>query len=433
MNSVAPASTPDGPPAGRLAKSSRLQRTWLRVLIVVLVLPLYLSGISGDSVTHGDESYWTIVGLRASSLFFVDHDFDNPFWTSQLHSKYFSAAMNTSRNPKLGMYLIGLPIIWLDAPEPPPKQYPYNFKQTPQWNRDRNLIGSRATLTAARIPQVALGVIAAVLFFSLLHTLVPAWMAAAGALLLASNPLVHVICRRAMLDAPAYAFTVAAMLWLVRACITPERKLAWILLGLFTGAAISSKLNAGILVPIVASCCLLESVMSRTIRPLIGGLVTGAITLALMFALNPTLYGAPVSGLLAMFDLGRATQEALHMGYPATALHTVGSRVAAIAHALFGDFGVFGAHLNFSPDALLMLLGLVVLAWKSPTSTSARVVLVWLVMTVAVLATWIPQPWDRYFVPATPPFAAIECVGLWALISTMSAGFGRLRNRRAGP
>ena len=73
----------------------------------------------------------------------------------------------------------------------------YAFGRSEEWNRERGLLPEPATLLAARLPVVALSLLGVLAFFQLLRMLVGPGASFAGALMLATSPLVVLLCRRA--------------------------------------------------------------------------------------------------------------------------------------------------------------------------------------------------------------------------------------------
>ena len=193
-------------------RRARLTRI-LRGVLLAILIPIYAQGLASDEQTHGDETYWSAAAWQATSLFFIERDFRAPFWTRGIsvpiltRDKAREGAAN--RNPKLGMYLLGAPMLLTGVPRP--QWTTFNFGQSSEWNRSQGRLPARSTLLAARLLVAGLGVAAGLWMFSLLCSLLHPVAAAAGALLVAVNPLVHLVCRRAMLDGPAYAFSIAAI------------------------------------------------------------------------------------------------------------------------------------------------------------------------------------------------------------------------------
>ena len=215
-------------PDSSAKRRARLTRILRGVLAAVLIL-VFAYDLASDEQTHGDETYWSAAAWQATSHFFVERDFRAPFWTRGTsvpiltRDKAKEGAAN--RNPKLGMYLLGAPMLLTGVPQP--RWTPYQFGESPEWNRSQGRLPARSTLLAARMAVAGLGVAAGLWMFSVLCSLLHPGAAAVGALLVAVNPLVHLVCRRAMLDGPAYAFSVAAILAAIFACEERNRDRFW--------------------------------------------------------------------------------------------------------------------------------------------------------------------------------------------------------------
>ncbi len=402
-----------GSPAERAPRRARR----LRAALLLLLSPWYAWDLGSDRLTHGDEAYWTAAAWRTTSLLLA----------GDLGEAWRQGAI--TRTPKLGLYLIGAPLHGLGAP--PPRFAAYDFYRSPQWNRERGLLPDPAALRAARLPGALLGVLACLWLFELLRPVTgPGW-AFAGALLLGLDPLAHLSCRRAMLDAPAFAFGVAAARFTSAACARPERWAPVLLAGAAAGAATASKLNAALAVALLGLALGLEAARARSALPLRRAALAGALALALFVATDPSLYRAPVAGIVARLELGGELQEQLERlaaPYPGHALRSVPERARAGFEVLLLRRGPVGAWLGVPLDPPLLLAGLATLLARARRCASARVLLLWLATSVLGVLLWTPVRWERYFLPALAPLVAIECSGL-ALGSAWLAA--RLRRARA--
>jgi 4-amino-4-deoxy-L-arabinose transferase-like glycosyltransferase len=396
---------------------------------VLVVAPCYARGLASDAITFGDETYWTAHAYTAAHLAFVRRDLANPFWTHGLGVRMLEETglplflMPPSRVPKLGLLLIGSSMLLLDAPVPRPKNY--DFYQTNEWNREQGRLPPLATLAAARLPSAILGTVAAVCFFQVLRSLVPSAAAFAGALLLALNPLVHWYARLATLDAIATSFTVAAILFTIRACERPERWAPLLLAALLACAAASSKLSAGMLAPVMGTAFLLEAWLRPAPRLLLRGALAGLLAALLFVALNPSLYAAPLAGLGSMLRVG-SELSSVRLRDPNVVLADVPSRVAAAREWLFDGFGMLRPWLGLRLDGACFALGLGLLGWRARREAAARVVLLWLVATLAAVSLWTPLRFERYYLPALAPIAAAESVALAWLAQLAARGLRAL-------
>lgn len=397
------------------AVAPRFTDSRLCLLLLVVLIPSYGAGLASDTLTHGDEAYWISAGTKSYELLFVERNLRSPDWQTgamasvlDLHHPTETAA---NRNPKLGALWIGLGVHALDAPRPPRWTKEYAFGRSPEWNRARGLLPEPATLLAGRVPVVVLSLAGALAFFRLLRLLVGPGASFAGALMLATSPLVLLLCRRAMLDGSAFAFSIAAVWLTACACSGSARVVPALAAGALAGAALSCKLNAGVLVPVLGAAFAWEALRRRSLAPLLRGGLAGGTASILFLALNPTLYIAPFEGILSMLRIGSELGQ-LGDAFGRAALPTLASRIEAAYDLLLGERGIFASRLGLPLDGLLLAVGAAVLVAQSRAQPAARVLLLWLVVSLAAVCVWPPVRWDRYFLPAMAPVAAAECLAL---------------------
>jgi hypothetical protein len=391
----------------------------LRLLLVLILVPCYARQLASDAITFGDETYWTAHAYTATHLLLVRRDLSNPFWTHGLEARVQEPTglplflMPPSRVPKLGLFLIGSSVLLLDAPPPRPKNY--DFYQTNQWNREHGRLPPLATLAAARLPSAMLSVVAAVGLFSVLCTLTPPGVAFAGALLFALNPLVDWYARLATLDMIAVSFSILAIGFTIRSCQQPERWAPLLLAALFACAAASSKLNAALLVPVLGAALLLEAWLGRAPRLVVRGAVAGLLAALLFVALNPSLYAHPWGGLVSTLRVGSELSN-VRLRDPSVVLADLPSRIESAREMLFDGYAMLRRWLGLRVDPALFAIGLGVLAWRARREAAARVVLLWLIVSLAAVALWTPLRFERYYLPALPVIAAAECLALGLLL-----------------
>lgn len=405
---------------------------WLRVLLVLVLAPCYARGIASDSIGFGDETYWTAHGWKAAQLLFVRRDLDHPFWSYGRDARVLEKTelpfflMPPTRVPKLGLLLIGSSVLLLDAPEPRPR--PYDHFRSVAWNREQGNLPPLATLLAARLPAVIFGIIGALFLYSLLRGLLAPGWAFAGALLFGLNPLIHWFSRLATTDVIASSFSIGAILFAVRACERPDRWAGVLLAGVLACAAVSSKLNAGILAPVLGAAFLIEAWLRRAPGLLLRAAVSAALAAFLFVALNPTLYDDPLGGALSMLRVGSEFGE-LKLMSSIVLLDSVGSRVRAACDVLLGGAGMLASHLRLPVDHVLLPVGFGLLAWRARTLPAARVLLLWLIAALAAVSLWTPMRFERYYIPAIAPIAVAECLALAFLLElAVRAGSRALRS-----
>ncbi|MGH0029128.1 MAG: ArnT family glycosyltransferase [Myxococcota bacterium] len=401
----------------------------LGVLLAVILLPLYLTGLDADGITHGDEAYWIQAGARSAARVAAG-DLRSPDWQTGAMASVLDVDHPTetaaTRNPKLGALLIGAGVRLADAPLPARWSRDYGFGRSVEWNRRNGFLPARETLRAGRLPVALLGVAGAVALYALLCGVVHRGWAFAVALLYATSPLVWTAARRAMLDGPALAFSLGAVLAAAAVCRAPRRLAPMLAAGLLCGAALASKLNAAVLVPVLVLAFGLEAVRRRDPRLLGRAALAGVLALAVFVGTNPTLYVAPVEGMLSMLRIGGEV-GGLGRIFPGVSLPTLASRVEAAARFLLVDGGVVGGRLGVPVDLLLLPAGAVLLVRRARGDATARLCALWLVCGVTAVCVWPPVRWDRYFLPALPPIAVAEALALGAAGSLVAERFARAR------
>ena len=406
-----------------------------RVLLVLVLAPCYARGLASDAIGFGDETYWTAHGWKAAQLVLVRRDFDHPFWRYGRDARVLAKTelpfflMPPTRVPKLGLFLIGTSVWLFDAPEPRPRSYEYSRSRA--WNREHGRLPPLATLMAARLPAAILGIVGAVFLYSLLRGLLPPGWAFAGALLFALNPLVHWFSRLAMTDVIANSFAIGAILFAIRACEREGRWAPMLLAGGLACAAVSSKLNAGILAPVLGAAFLIEAWLRRMPGLLLRAGVSATLAAVLFVGLNPTLYRDPLGGVLSMLRVGSEFGE-LRLLSSIVLLDSVSSRVEAAYQVLLGSFGMLASRLGAPVDHVLLPLGLGLLAWRARSLPAARVVLLWLVVALAAVSLWPPMRFERYYIPALAPIVAAECLALALLLGAAVRGGSRVLRALGG-
>ncbi len=201
----------------------------------------------------------------------------------------------------------------------------------------------------------------------------------------------------------------------------PIRTYMW--LGIITGAGLLAKLNIGFLIPIIALSLLILSLRLRSIRPiLIGGLISGALTIAIAgwwYLRNYQLYGDP-TGLNVFLDIvGRRA-------IPANAAQLWAER-HSFTQAYWGFFGGVNVPL---PDAIYVLfnfIGLIGLVgtgafilytlirhrWTLHQWLPPAVTLIWIIVTFVSYLRWTAET------PASQGrliFGALSSLSIWLAV-----------------
>lgn len=324
--------------------------------------------------------------------------------------------------------------------------------------------GPPRTLTAARLPFIATGVLGCLALFGIGMLVGGRWAGAMAALLLVANPLYRLHAHRAMSDVPCEAFVIAALGLGLRGLTRfwPGRGLALGILllgaaGACSGLAIACKLN-GLLAPMVLTTWTFLAMLTPwlTSRARIGlaigmGLCAGMCPIA-MLAMNPTLTSRPqgranpqLAGRLDATPRERfqaivryrleitAGQQEMEK-FDRDVVRSPEDKTAVLAVQGFGRFGPLGpsrsnSEVRYDPrqDWGVVLWGPLVLygLWRSYRMGRDQIregvppigmaIVIWALMSWAVVGTYLPLAWDRYFLPIQAPDALLGAIGLSGL------------------
>jgi 4-amino-4-deoxy-L-arabinose transferase-like glycosyltransferase len=441
---TSPASGPDGPimsppPPSDRTDASATPRRWVLALVVLCgSAAVFTSGLASEP-SFVDE--WAYLSQTSYADLFVGGKLDHPAWLE----------MFAYDLPPLPKYLFGLALRAAGYPRP-------GLGAAGQWYRNTHSeCGPKAMLVAARWPSVALGALGCVAVFGLAALAFGDRAGVLAALLLAINPLYRVHARRAMSDVPSECFillSTLAALWAWRRFLAGRPAAAsWlgaVLAGVCGGLAPLSKLNGALAMMIVAAWTLLALALPgfRLLRKLAvarAALVSAALALATFTALNPFLTAHPRASLSPtaaaiarqslverarlLVDYRVAVSRSQKVLFPHNALNTPLDKVAVIGVQGFGRFGPFGPHSSkswiryelaqdwgaalwlpvvASGAVVFFRRGRAQLAAGEPPAAWA--ILVQAVVTVVVVAAYLPLAWDRYFL-SLQPVSAILAAG----------------------
>lgn len=328
---------------------------------------------------------------------------------------------------------------------------------------------SDEALRAARLPSVLLGVVGCVALHGIGSIVGGRGVGTLAALLLAVDPLYRMLARRAMSDVPCEAFMLAA-LWLGllawRDWLDGKGRLRGMALtglaGVCAGLALQCKMSGALCLIILGAWGVLGLVVRpegrRVDEVAVAGLVVGILAVATSLLVNPFLTAhpaPPLSPAQAALErngpLGRARMSAAlrvrvaseqQTMFPHNATTGPLAKLATTAVQGFGRFGPLGpAHadstrrydLDQDWGAMVWLplvaigLGAALAAGRRESSSGAAplgwAVAVQFLVTLGVVAAYLPMAWDRYFLSLQAPSAL--------LVSIAAAGpVARLARRR---
>ena len=331
-----------------------------------------------------------------------------------------------------------------------------------------------ATLHAARLPSILMGVLGCVSVFSLGVTAGDRRIGFLAAAFLAISPLYALHARRAMADVPAEALVLATaalglalVMKLRRGGLGAVRLLALsVAVGGLGGLAVLAKLNGGLGLLLIAAWMIFAGLApSRQVskgRFAVALASIGVTALLVFVALNPFVTARPRSlGTVPLLDPKPPNQtipERLwevvehrvavsrigQASFPRDALPTLSQKAAVLAVQGFGRFGPLGPRrsdstrrFDWSQDRgaiawLPLVLGGFV-AWpaigfaqrRRGQPSAAWAIPLGFVVCVATVGAFLPLAWDRYLLP-------IQAMSGLMAAGAVVAVFDRL-TRRGGP
>ena len=446
-------------------KRRLIERT-LPLLLLAAALAGYNLRLGSYQNFHPDETSWIFAGKLYTDLFFAERDFTHPMWSDQLGTW-------GSLNPTAGKFLIGTSLNLfgrLPAFAPPPRsQWPraaeqgispevltidrlerelgmrrrYALEGDLQANRADLRVPTPERLAAARRLPVLLAVLGAAALWAIACRLWGGCVGLATLALYLSNPMVIRSSRQAMLDMPAVALGLIALwatLHVCRSGATRRAAVGWSLLaGTVWGLGVATKFN--MLVPWIATFTAMvfwtalrwKSDPAARWRGAAALLALAVIPPALFIALNPFLYidcfapyGRHATKLGFMLHLGK-----LVAGYETgSQLPTLGGRIVAACAFLGGDAvwlrAVLGAWFGWLVGGVFIVcLAALLRSVFARDSTQDQRAQCMIFMGVqlaacAAIVAWIPQNWDRLFLPLIPLFCLALGFGLGRLCARLS-------------
>jgi 4-amino-4-deoxy-L-arabinose transferase-like glycosyltransferase len=218
--------------------------------------------------------------------------------------------------------------------------------------------------------------------------------------------------RLAFIDMTALFFSCLTVYCVLLALKTRNFWTSGALIGLGLGCACGSKVNAGLIGVVGIAAAILLLIRHREQwREYQGFLkamaVGGVLSLIVFIAPNPALYDGVVGGVRDLVTEHQKTQavqavylggslESFSEGFEAVGLRVIGSRwYPGIIDPITAAIG---------PELLGEACG-----------DSVTVVAVWCLISVAVVALWIPFDWARYSLPVLPPVLLALCMTIGQL------------------
>jgi len=398
-------------------------------IIAIVLAALLIPGIAEtESHYHGDENFWVPVGVQAFRTAFIERNPDHPFW-----SDFFLSF--GSPNPQIGKYIIGAGAYLAGYHDVPVLSY--DFRQDPVWNKAHGQVLPQEIVGAARLPVALTGALCGVFLYWLGVQVAGPVTGILAVVLFIATPVVWNHARLAMLDIPALMFGLLALNLCICA-VTALRTGAtnagvWIAAcGVACGAAAGTKLNA-LLIPgicILAICLTGVKLPNRFDRyQVISGVVAILLwTWVVFFLSNPRLYPHPVAGIQDMLDISRIVASGEFAPLP-----TLASRISAVWTSL-GDDGYIGSG-GLPGSRLWLIIGAISLTRallqrpQGARFSALSVIALWGIVNFVGITLWIPQNWDRYFLPFVPIVALLQAYGIMATLQNAFRLLFRFRTR----
>jgi 4-amino-4-deoxy-L-arabinose transferase-like glycosyltransferase len=356
--------------------------------------------------------------------------------------------------PPLPKYLIGFALRSCQLPMPRPID-------AHLWYQTYQRFGSPATLTAARVPIILVGVLGCVAIFACGALVKDDRVGAIAAILLMINPLYRLHAHRAMSDIPCESFMLVALwlgLWAWRRAWSGRIGLvSWLLpllAGLAAGLALLSKFNGFLALMIIgvwsgAAALTPGPSWPRKLTITAGAILTSIVALAVFVALDPLMTARPTGALPAELqivskrlrpdlraelqdmskrDIGQRFRKLVDHRFDVSngqkikmshnALNDLGEKFKVFAVQGFGRFGLFGPSRSDSTVRYdlrqdwgllvwtpLVVIGLVQSFWlgrqqfRAGEAPTAIALILWVAITWVVVTIYLPMAWDRYLLP----------------------------------
>jgi len=424
----------------RRALRRALDALWLAVLVIYV-----LAGVD-DVPFHGDESsliamsrdYYHLVQKRDIEPVLYDPDPADPM------DQELRLINGTVGKMAMGFAwdMAGLTAADLNTPWLWGADWEYNV-------RTGHMPGERL-LRAARLSSATLTAISVAAVFAI------AWVAGgrpaawAAALIYASDPVVLLNGRRAMMEGAHLAFSTLAVLaavWIVREQARPNRRRRLVAgygtLGALAGLAVASKHPAILAAGLAFAAVTIQPVVARAGQAKLvnwrgHGLrvsVAGLLAVAVFLFLNPAWWSDPLPMPGRVLELRSALLDQQVAGFGGYG--GLGERLGGLLRQTFGvelqyyetpGWGewVAGEIAQYGRSALagrasgwgwsallaaLALVGATALARRGYLGLS---VLGWAAGTALVLFAVTPLEWQRYYLPLHPPLAVVCGCGVAA-------------------
>lgn len=375
----------------RLRNHISLKRATLLTAIVIGIISfaIFSRDLSSYSFYHGDEGFWIETGKWTVQKFLIERDFSQEqWWSKELRS--FGAV-----NPNFGKLIIGGSLCinqhchFSGLPK-------WDFSQPDAWNIKEGHAAPSDELAIARSAIVLTTALSAIVLFT--TTVITArWSLLAGifaCIAFLSHPLVVTLGRQVMLDMPAILFSLLAISITYKSLISNTDKYTTIwffLTALCSGLAISTKLNAGLILITIIIIGIINALIHRNSKAYLFLAINVIIPPLIFLALNPQLWPNVLNGIKAMWAFNQSIADRRTI-FTRDALWTISDQLFAYYQRIPQNL----LHLS------LYILGFILMI--KDMKTTWPMLVYGLVSSLGVII-WTPLNWDRYYLPGVPFYA----------------------------
>lgn len=386
---------------------SLVARPTLReIAIVALVAVAAVLVLRGPSVSQGftiDESRW-ISTSRYFWITFVDRDLFGPAW----QPNYL-----VYTHPPVARYVIGFGL-WLQGWSPDQLNGRYDSLQSRAYNERAGNIPDLDLLWAARRVTFVFAVAAVVLVYVVARSLSGPLAGLAAVAFVLVNPLLTTVWTRALAESIVATFGLLALAVALRVMPSVGSPSFRVWLPLVAGAALAlaaaTKLNGalgalglGAFATVQQLQALLRTRRTSGLRSWID---VGLAALVLFVIVNPLLYVMPAERIIGLVQHRQDEMEFQRSVFSDQAVpDDLQVRMTRVAWRAFDTYATPPGPLPVSVDAVLVPVGIAVLAWRSVAelrrqrSGPALLFLCWLGASYAVVTPNLGFDSSHYFAP----------------------------------
>lgn len=400
----------------QIMASNWLKEAAIGLFVFAAILAFFLKGLESNPF-HPDENLWIKYGSYFK-LFWIDKDFGSAQWQE----------WNCIDQPCVGKYIAGLSIFMLGKEkifQELGKINYWDFSRDEEWNRIHGAMPPPQILFIARLTMAIFGALACLLVYVIGAIVFGKRAGIIAALLLACNPLVLLLSRRAVTDVPVMFFMTMSILLSIGfySALLRDRKILFYftasLIGINNALALGTKYIGGLSAVIFTLFCIIICIIrikaDKRLVPVVIGWLTSILALAIVFfAVNPYFYREPFKRITFPIQHQAEIFRHLQAQWPAQALTSLSQKAAFVMNRSLmpQNNAVLGRIFNVPVDLALFLMGLVLLFYtelicflRTGLISHKTIILIWALVTFSATIAWIPMAWDRYNLPVMPCIA----------------------------